>query len=108
MVRIEPTADASFAAIRERRRFGMAIAAMIRMIATTINSSISENPFCLRMSLSLHESCSCVFADLVVRLSQLIVQVPCHVGLASPPLVEKYEAADKYGLTADANFGPQT
>src|SRR5690348_1140884 len=41
----EPTADASFAAMRERSRFGIAIAAMIRMIATTINSSISEKPF---------------------------------------------------------------
>jgi hypothetical protein len=30
----------------------MAIAAMIRMIATTISSSISEKPFCFRISLS--------------------------------------------------------
>src|ERR1041385_972228 len=50
MVRIEPTADGSFAAIRERSRLGIAIAAMIRMIATTISSSISEKPFCLRIS----------------------------------------------------------
>src|SRR5512138_3136869 len=49
MLRIEPTADDSLAAIRERSKFGMAIAAMIRMIATTISSSISEKPFCLRM-----------------------------------------------------------
>ena len=47
MVRIEPTADASLAAIFERSRFGMAIAAMIKMIATTISNSISEKPFCL-------------------------------------------------------------
>src|SRR5258708_6620031 len=45
MVRIEPTAEASLAAIRERSRFGMAMAAMIRMIATTISNSISEKPF---------------------------------------------------------------
>src|SRR6266852_9761038 len=45
-VRIEPTADASFAAIRERSRFGIAMAAMIRMIATTISNSINEKPFC--------------------------------------------------------------
>src|SRR6266404_6507301 len=50
-VRMEPTADASFAAMRERSKFGMAIAAMIRIIATTISSSINEKPFCLRMSI---------------------------------------------------------
>src|SRR5437870_13292671 len=44
--RNEPTAEASFAAIFERSKLGMAIAAMIKMIATTIRSSISENPFC--------------------------------------------------------------
>jgi hypothetical protein len=43
-VRTELTADASFAAIFERRRFGMAMAAMIKMMATTINNSIKENP----------------------------------------------------------------
>src|SRR5579863_7562355 len=46
MVRTEPTADASLAAIFERSRFGIAMAAMIRMIATTISNSISEKPFC--------------------------------------------------------------
>jgi hypothetical protein len=45
MVRSEPTADASLAAMRERSKFGMAIAAMIRMIATTMSSSMSEKPF---------------------------------------------------------------
>jgi hypothetical protein len=45
MVRIEPTADASLAAIRDLKRFGIAMAAMIRMIATTINNSMSEKPF---------------------------------------------------------------
>jgi hypothetical protein len=47
MVRSEPTADASLAAIFERSKFGIAIAAMIKMIATTINNSIKEKPFCL-------------------------------------------------------------
>jgi hypothetical protein len=46
IVRMEPTAEASLAAIRDRRRFGIAIAAMIRIIATTISNSISEKPFC--------------------------------------------------------------
>src|SRR3989442_7526726 len=44
--RNDPSAEASFAAIFERSKLGMAIAAMIKMIATTIRSSISENPFC--------------------------------------------------------------
>ena len=47
MDRTELTADASFAAMRERKRFGIAIAAMIKMIAITTRSSISEKPFCL-------------------------------------------------------------
>ncbi len=46
IVRIEPTADASLAAIRDRSKFGIAIAAIIKIIATTINNSISEKPFC--------------------------------------------------------------
>src|ERR1700730_12257147 len=49
MVRMEPTADDSLAAMRARSKFGIAIAAMIRMIATTISSSLSEKPFCLRI-----------------------------------------------------------
>ncbi len=44
MLRMALTAEASLAAIRARSRLGMAIAAMIRMIATTISSSIRENP----------------------------------------------------------------
>src|SRR5256885_6556469 len=52
MVRTALTADDSLAAIRARSRFGMAMAAIIRMIATTISNSISEKPFCLRISLS--------------------------------------------------------
>src|ERR1051325_1933789 len=46
MVRTEPTAEDSFAAILDRSKFGMAMAAMIKMIATTIKSSIREKPFC--------------------------------------------------------------
>src|SRR2546429_669769 len=44
MPRIEDTADASLAAIRECNRLGIAMAAMIRMIAITINNSIRVNP----------------------------------------------------------------
>ena len=43
-VRSEPTAEASFAAMRERTKLGIAIAATTRMIASTINSSSSEKP----------------------------------------------------------------
>src|SRR5271169_4738227 len=46
MVRNELTADASLAEIRARSKFGIAMAAIIRIIATTIRSSISEKPFC--------------------------------------------------------------
>jgi hypothetical protein len=44
MVRTVTAAAASLAAMREFRRLGMAIAAMIRMMATTTNNSIRENP----------------------------------------------------------------
>src|SRR2546430_39188 len=47
MVRKDSTADASFAAIFDLIKFGIAIAAMIRMIATTMRSSINEKPLCL-------------------------------------------------------------
>src|ERR1700693_1269689 len=40
-------AEVSLADILERSKLGMAIAAMIRMIATTISSSMREKPFCL-------------------------------------------------------------
>jgi hypothetical protein len=48
VVRIELAADDSLAEIRARNRFGMAMAAMIRIIATTMSNSISEKPFCFR------------------------------------------------------------
>jgi hypothetical protein len=38
-------AEDSLADILARTKLGMAIAAMVRIIATTINSSISEKPF---------------------------------------------------------------
>src|SRR5580658_5927631 len=47
---MEPAADESLAAIRARSKLGMAMAAMTRMIATTIRSSISEKPFCFGMA----------------------------------------------------------
>src|SRR5260370_903323 len=50
MERSEAAADESLAAIRARIKLGIAIAAMIRMMATTISSSISEKPFWFRIS----------------------------------------------------------
>lgn len=44
MVRIDPTADASLADMRARSRFGIAMAARVRMIATTISNSMREKP----------------------------------------------------------------
>ena len=53
IVRTEPTAEDSFAAIFERSKLGIAMAAMIKMIATTIKSSIREKPLCFILSVSL-------------------------------------------------------
>src|SRR5450631_2273030 len=50
ILRTLAAADDSLAAILARSRFGIAIAAINRMIATTISSSINENPFCFRIS----------------------------------------------------------
>src|SRR6516162_4821551 len=47
MVRSEATADDSLAAILERTKIGIAMAAMIRIIATTFSNSIREKPRCL-------------------------------------------------------------
>src|SRR4029077_5102010 len=46
MDRRAATAEASLAAMRARKRLGMAIAAITRITATTINSSIREKPIC--------------------------------------------------------------
>ena len=56
IVRIEPTAEASLAAIRDRSKFGIAMAAMIKMIATTISNSISQKPFCFSFIVAPFES----------------------------------------------------
>jgi len=45
MARIEPIAEASLPDIRARSNPGIAMAAMIPIIATTISSSMSVNPF---------------------------------------------------------------
>jgi hypothetical protein len=45
MARIDPMADASLPDILARSKPGMAMAAMIPMMATTISSSMSVKPF---------------------------------------------------------------
>ena len=45
-MRMSPIVPASLAETRARSKLGMAIAAMIPMIATTIRSSIRVKPFC--------------------------------------------------------------
>src|SRR5712692_3375055 len=73
MVRIELTADDSLAAMRARSKFGIAIAAMIRMIATTISNSISEKPFCFRMSFfPLHVNESVVLTDPTAHYARIL------------------------------------
>jgi hypothetical protein len=52
IVRREPTADASFADMRARIMLGIAIAAIVKMMATAISNSMSEKPFRLRKWIS--------------------------------------------------------
>ncbi len=47
--RTDPMADASFPAMRARSRPGMAMAAMMPMMATTISSSMRVKPLLVRM-----------------------------------------------------------
>src|ERR1700686_2226043 len=73
-VRSEATADASLAAIFERSRFGIAIAAMIKIIATTISNSINEKPFCLFFMNSLLET----FLSIATDAATTLLQDRCH------------------------------
>ena len=45
-VRSDPTAEASFAAIFDLKRLGIATAVMIKITAITTSNSMSENPLC--------------------------------------------------------------
>jgi hypothetical protein len=65
MVRKLPIAEDSLAARREARRFGIAMAAMMPMIATTIKSSINENP----AEFNRRARDFCIFAFLVKDLA---------------------------------------
>src|SRR5260370_13754370 len=79
-VRSEATADASLAAILERSKFGIAIAAMIRMIATTINNSISEKPFCCFFICPPTRYIKFFFGDLDLKVRLLQGNRPAKTG----------------------------
>ena len=88
IVRREPTAEASFADIRARIRFGIAIAAIVRMIDTAISNSISEKPFALRnLHLSMTDrhfdpQLSCAGILGAIRREQAITLASVHFGEA--------------------------
>src|SRR3954468_7630127 len=60
-------AEDSFAEILALIRLGMAIAAMTKMIATTINNSISEKPFWRRISSSCCFQCTRIAIHLLLE-----------------------------------------
>src|SRR5437899_9248458 len=62
-VRSEATADDSLAAMRARSKFGIAIAAMIRMIATTISSSIRSEEHTSELQTLIHLVCRLLLLD---------------------------------------------
>src|ERR1700722_2964889 len=70
MARMLVAADASLAAIRARMKLGRAIAAMTRMMATTMRSSTREKPRCaLPMARFCRECCELI-AGLLSRATR--------------------------------------
>src|ERR1700694_2557955 len=53
IIRTEAAAEESLADMRARMRFGIAIAPMIRRMATTMSNSINEKPFCFLIERAL-------------------------------------------------------
>src|SRR5690349_25069677 len=85
MVRMDCTAEASLAEILARNRLGIAMAAMIRIIATTINSSIREKPLlCLECFITSRVPFEKVQAHLTPRPAAL------PKGIAAETLVQSY------------------
>src|SRR5712691_6056448 len=81
IARSEPIADASLPDIRARSRPGIAIAAMMPMIATTISSSIRVKPFTLRIFICLSSEKNLVLLDVrpdVERACQSPQQAWCQ------------------------------
>ena len=83
MVRMEPTAETSFAVIRDRSKFEIATAAMIRMIATAIRNSIVEKLFCFVSTFRLSQARRCQFRFLAqiryAALQQSLGQIGMYI-----------------------------
>ena len=63
MVRMELAAEASLAEMRARSRFGIAIEAIIRMMLTTIRSSINEKPRSQQLPFRAEELCGALILN---------------------------------------------
>src|SRR5579859_3559868 len=108
MVRVPAAADDSLAEILARIKLGIAMAAMIRMIATTISNSINEKPFCFFMVLlfsfslkilsptrfTLRSTLHAIFADksilMTVPQQAIFIQSLMKEGLATGFLSNEY------------------
>src|ERR1700679_1141823 len=106
MERTDPAADESLADIRARIRFGMAMAAMIKMMATTISSSISENPFCLCLNAGIrlffpHALFPATFSG-PIALYGFTLQLKDHIGSNSNFSAGCATAA----LSCDSSYSP--
>src|SRR5205807_9021241 len=84
MVRREETAEDSFAEILARSKLGMAMAAMIRMIATTISNSIREKPRCLFIVFGTRESTS---ISVLTADAQETERARCQLPVSNVPVL---------------------
>ena len=78
--RSEPTADASFDAMRERARAGSAMATMTPMTATTVSSSMSVKPCCRS---HLPRPLARAIPPVLVRKEVAVGDIAQHFGRAS-------------------------
>jgi hypothetical protein len=101
-VRTELAADDSFAEILARSRFGMAMAAMIRIIATTISSSIREKPLCSLITLSSP------FLDGSVRMFTLLERHTSRKLQIFYRIFFPFRATRRIQVLADANQNPDS
>src|ERR1043166_6576724 len=92
MVRREDWAEPSLAARREERRLGIAMAAMMPMIATTMSSSINEKPFWFLLVISficsLRDKLVCLwfpFGATGLVSNEQPQRAICHAGLSQRP-----------------------
>jgi hypothetical protein len=106
IVRMDEIAEASFALIRERIRFGIATAAMTKIMATTISSSMSENPFCFRpIAIKLLDTSS-VFNNPIAHVAYPLdyVQFPAHsCGSAKPRIFSELRQFHCFSLATECH-----